>query len=591
MPNLMQAIRLQGMLYPSDFRGHRHGNHYIPFNNTEREVMKISTSLKLLPMAAMIATTFGAQAATAWVKTESHPVDTSMATEGVAMQAGEPVHIAVSLRVQDKAALDAFSASVIAGKSRPVTSEEFMTRFAPTQKSVDALVAHLKRAGFVNIDVAPNRMLVTADGNAATAKSAFNVDMKHYNVSGRDAFAAINDAIVPEELGSVVLGVHGLQTVHMAHTMRVKAAPEAATPLAKTLATSGHSPSAWPTIYGATTIPNAANTTIGIISSGNMTQTGKDLASFVKQAGFATPSVSYVYAGSKGSSTSGTPEWDIDSQDSLGAAGGVVKSMIFYVATSLSDAALTSAYNAVVSANAAKVINVSLGECETDAKSAGTIATDDQIFETAVAQGQTFAVASGDSGSYECGGRTSKQSYPAVSPYVIAVGGTTLTTTSSGTWSSETVWACSSSSNCANDGGTGGGPSTTETAPSWQKSSGVLGTSTMRGVPDIAFDANPSSGATPIIDGTAQQYGGTSLATPIFVGFWARIQSAHSNSLVFPATALYQYGAANESTIFHDVTSGSNGGYSAKSGWDYTTGFGSLNMLNFSTFVTNNSGW
>lgn len=552
--------------------------------------MKIST-LKLLPMAAMMATSFGTQAATSWVHTQSHPVDTSMATEGVAMQAGEPVHIAVSLQVRDKAALDALSEAVATGKSRPITSAEFMSRFAPEQKNVDLVVAHLKKAGYINVEVAPNHMLVTAEGNAGTAKAAFNVDMKHYNVNGRDAYAATTDVVVPSELGGVVLAVHGLQTVHLAHTMLVKTDDASARPQAQTQASSGHSPASWPTIYGGTGIPNAANTTIGIITSGNMTQTGKDLATFVSQSGFPSPSVSYVYAGSKGTSTSGTPEWDIDSQDSLGAAGGVVKSMVFYVAKSLSDANLTAAYNSAVSANTAQVINVSLGECESSAKSSGTMATDDQIFETAVAQGQTFAVASGDSGSYECGGKTSAQSYPAVSPYVIAVGGTSLTTNSSGVWSGETVWACSSSSTCANNGGTGGGPSLTESAPSWQKSAGVLGSSTKRGVPDIAFDADPNTGALPIVSGKATQYGGTSLATPIFVGFWARIQSAHSNSLAFPATALYQYGVANQSTIFHDVTSGSNGGYSAKAGWDYTTGFGSLNVGNFATFVNNNSGW
>jgi len=555
--------------------------------------MKFSSNLKMLPLAAMLSTAFGAHAmTTSWVPTHSHAVDTSIATEGLAMQTGEEVHIAVSLQVRDKAGLDALTESVVAGKARPITSEEFQLRFAPTQASVDAVVSHLKKAGFINIEVAPNRLLVTADGSAGTAKSAFNVEMKHFNVKGRDAFANTNDPVVPEELGGIVLGVHGLQTVYKAHTAHVKADDAAigAKPAA-TAGKVGHSPSAWPTIYNGTTIPNAANTTIGIISSGSMTQTLKDLATFVKQAGYASPTVSTVIAGGAGSSTSGTPEWDIDSQDSLGAAGGVVKSMVFYVAKSLSDAALTTAYNAAVSANTAKVINVSLGECETSAKSSGVEATDDLIFQTAVAQGQTFAVASGDSGSYECGGRTSYQSYPAVSPYVISVGGTSLTTTSTGTWSAETVWACSSSSTCANAGGTGGGVSSTETAPSWQTSSGVLGTSTKRGVPDIAFDADPNSGALPIVNGSAVQYGGTSLATPIFVGFWARIQSAHSNSLVFPATALYQYGAANESTIFHDVTSGSNGGYSAKAGWDYTTGFGSLNVANFATFVTNNSGF
>ncbi len=353
----------------------------------------------------------------------------------------------------------------------------------------------------------------------------------------------------------------------------------------------GHSPAAWPTIYNAGSIPTASNTTIGIVTAGPLTQTLKDLATFVKNAGFASPVTSTVSVGSGSVTSSGPTEWDIDSQDALGSAGGAVKSMIFYNAPSLSDANLTAEYNAAVSSNAAKIINVSLGECETSAKSAGTEAAEDQIFETATAQGQVFAVASGDSGSYECGGSTSQQSYPAVSPYVIAVGGTTLYTTSAGAWSSETVWACSSSRTCASSGGTGGGVSSTETASTWQKSSGVLGTSTKRGVPDIAFEGNPSSGTLAIVNGATAQWGGTSLATPIFVGFWARIQSAHSNSLVFPGTALYKFGAANESTIFHDITSGSNGGYSAKAGWDYTTGFGSLNVGPFATFVTNNAGF
>ena len=353
----------------------------------------------------------------------------------------------------------------------------------------------------------------------------------------------------------------------------------------------GHSPAAWPTIYNAGSIPTASNTTIGIVTAGPLTQTLKDLATFVKNAGFASPVTSTVSVGSGSVTSSGPTEWDIDSQDALGSAGGAVKSMIFYNAPSLSDANLTAEYNAAVSSNAAQIINVSLGECETSAKSAGTEAAEDQIFETATAQGQVFAVASGDSGSYECGGSTSQQSYPAVSPYVIAVGGTTLYTTSAGAWSSETVWACSSSRTCASSGGTGGGVSSTETASTWQKSSGVLGTSTKRGVPDIAFEGNPSSGTLAIVNGATAQWGGTSLATPIFVGFWARIQSAHSNSLVFPGTALYKFGAANESTIFHDITSGSNGGYSAKAGWDYTTGFGSLNVGPFATFVTNNAGF
>jgi pseudomonalisin len=65
----------------------------------------------------------------------------------------------------------------------------------------------------------------------------------------------------------------------------------------------------------------------------------------------------------------------------------------------------------------------------------------------------------------------------------------------------------------------------------------------MRGVPDISFDASPNSGALVLINGSQEQIGGTSLAAPLWAGFWTRIQAAHGNTLPFPAQTLYQ-GAA-----------------------------------------------
>ena len=124
----------------------------------------------------------------------------------------------------------------------------------------------------------------------------------------------------------------------------------------------------------------------------------------------------------------------------------------------------------------------------------------------------------------------------------------------------------------------------------WQKNSGVLGTSNFRGVPDIAFDADPKSGAIVIVNGHNTQVGGTSLAAPLFAGFWARIQHANGNALVSPDPALYANAAANPS-LFHDVVSGSNGGFSAKAGWDYTTGWGSLDVSAFAAFVATHPGF
>lgn len=556
--------------------------------------MKNSNLRMLALTAAMFATTTSAQAQQ-WVATATkaprlvstdRPAATPSAVVNAvhlaALQSGTQVPVVIALKLRNKADLDNLTAKVMAGTAQPISSDVFRQNYAPTDAQIKAVSDYLTSQGFVHITVSENRMFVMADGTAGSVKTAFNTELHTYNVDGRTAFGNASDVSVPASLGDVVLAVHGLQDIHTYHTL--------AKPLAQTMSATGHNPTDFPLIYNAASLPSATNATIGIITQGSMTGTINDLNTFASRAGYPKPSVTTVTVGAASSDTSGVGEWNMDTQDALAAAGGTIKQMILYTATTLSDANLTSTYNRVVSDNKAKVINVSLGECETDAKNSGVMSSNDQIFQSAVAQGQTFSVSSGDSGSYECGGTSSAQSYPAVSPYVIAVGGTLLNTTGT-TWNSETVWACTSASSCQQsaNGGAGGGPSLWEAAPSWQTSAGVLGSSTKRGVPDISLDADPSSGALVLINGSAQQIGGTSLAAPLFTGFWARVQSANGNALAFPASAIYQKAAANPG-MFHDVTSGSNGGYSAKAGWDYASGYGSLNVANFASVIGSGGG-
>ncbi|MGN6665516.1 MAG: peptidase S53, partial [Trinickia sp.] len=176
------------------------------------------------------------------------------------------------------------------------------------------------------------------------------------------------------------------------------------------------------------------------------------------------------------------------------------------------------------------------------------------------------------------------------SPNVISVGGTTLFT-SGGNWARETVWNEGLDGNGKLWASTGG-ISQVESLPWWQKSLSVRPKPTGRAVPDISFDAAQGSGALVYNYGEIQQIGGTSLASPIFVGLWARLQTANSNTLGFPAASLY---AAVHSTpsLVHDVTSGHNGdqgyGYRAAKGWDYPTGWGSLIMSDLASYVGSHS--
>lgn len=399
---------------------------------------------------------------------------------------------------------------------------------------------------------------------------------------------------MPRALGDVVGSVLGLQNVARARPMlRIGnvAKPQA---LAAGTAT-GHYPKEFPGLYNATGVPTAAGVTVGIVTIGGVSQTLQDLKQFTSSNGYGTVATQAVKTNGTGTSGSysddqdGQGEWDLDSQSIVGSAGGQVGKLVFYMAdlNAAGNTGLTQAFNRVVSDNTAKVINVSLGWCETDANADGTLDAEEQIFTTAAAQGQTFSVSSGDEGVYECNNRGYPDgsnytvSWPAASPHVLAIGGTTLYTTSAGAFSNETVW------NEGLDGNgklwaTGGGVSTILPAPAWQSGSN-------RRLPDVSFDAAQSTGAYIYNYGQLQQIGGTSLAAPIFTGFWARLLAANGTGLGFPAARFYARIPSNPSLVRYDVVSGNNGyqgyGYTAGTGWDYPTGFGSLNVTNLNKLI------
>jgi hypothetical protein len=175
--------------------------------------------------------------------------------------------------------------------------------------------------------------------------------------------------------------------------------------------------------------------------------------------------------------------------------------------------------------------------------------------------GATFFASSGDSGAGVY--------WPAVSAKVVGVGGTTLTFTGGGSVSSETAWS-----------GSGGGVSAFVAEPSYQVTYGVPGANGKRAVPDVSYDADPSSGvsvydSTPYSGSTGWwQVGGTSAGAPQ----WAAIQSlglsATNNNFYTDAKS------ASYSSYFRDITSGSNG-HPATVGYDLATGLGSPLTTNY----------
>ena len=133
-----------------------------------------------------------------------------------------------------------------------------------------------------------------------------------------------------------------------------------------------------------------------------------------------------------------------------------------------------------------------------NAESSSDYSDYDSYFTTPAGHnGVTFLAASGDNGAYASEGSNSKRvQFPASSPNVVGVGGTTLSTGSNGNYESESGWGNGTSS--STEGGSGGGISRYESQPTYQN--GVVTQSTSyRTVPDVSLDANPSSGV-PVYD-------------------------------------------------------------------------------------------
>ncbi len=294
-----------------------------------------------------------------------------------------------------------------------------------------------------------------------------------------------------------------------------------------------------------------------------------DLTTYFKNVG-QTNNVPVTLLSTDGTSTAcnypscDDGEQNLDMTQAIGMAPGLA-SLVMYVGSS--DTAIISAmttHNPLPT-----TIGCSWGWTPVDP------AALDPYFQKMAAQGQNFFAASGDSSTWS----RRVIAWPADDPYVVSVGGTDLVTTgAAGSWKSETAWVDS-----------GGGINVDGIAiPSWQKLSGVInssnrGSTTLRNGPDVSANANftfYTCGDQQACQ--ANVYGGTSFAAPMWAAYIALVnQQLASNGkppVGFLNPTIYaQNVTSSYASDFHDVTSGTSGSYSAVTGYDLVTGWGSPN--------------
>lgn len=407
------------------------------------------------------------------------------------------------------------------------------------------------------------RRTVQLTGTAADIQKAFGVVLEQKTVDGVERRVREGAIHLPASVEEVVEAVLGLDNRPQAqpHFRAHKRGPSAP---------SSYTPPQVATAYKFPAKASGTGQTIGIIELGGGYRQA-DLTAYFKTLGLPAPAITAVLvnggknAPSNANSADGEVMLDIEVAASVAPGAKIAVYFTPNTDQGFLDAITTAVHDAT---NKPSVISISWGGPESS-WTQQSMAALDAACQSAVALGITITAAAGDNGSTD-GGKGNNVDFPASSPHVLACGGTKLDANGS-TIVSEVVW-----NELANkEGATGGGVSNVFALPSWQANAKVprpSGKTGGRGVPDVAGDADPTTGYTIRVDGTTSVIGGTSAVAPLWAGLVAVANQQLGTQVGFIQPAIY---AAKAASAFNDITQGNNGAFSAGPGWDACTGLGS----------------
>jgi subtilase family serine protease len=490
----------------------------------------------------------------------------------------------IVLSLRDPAGLDTFLDNLYnpanISHRQFLTPAEFTERFGPSQSDYDAVIQYAKSRGLTVTGGTRDGMEVQVKGPVSAIESAFHINLLTYQHPTENRTFYGPDREPTTSLAFPLWHISGLDNYSIPHPMYVKRsdyakaqgiAPEAVVPHA----TTGSGPSASflgsdirAAYYGGTALTGAGQ------NLGLLEYYGTDLAdldTYFKNVG-QTNNVPITLLSTDGTSTSceytaadgdcDDTEQTLDMTQAIGMAPGL-SSLVLYIGST--DTAMISAMTTH------SPLPTTIGSSWT--WTPADPSTLNPYFEKMAAQGQTYFNASGDNSTWS----RRENEWPSDNAYVVAVGGTDLITASAGgAWASETAWADS-----------GGGISPNKIAiPSWQQTTGVInssnkGSTTYRNGPDVSANANFSFYTCADQEAClANEYGGTSFATPMWAGYIALVNELLSENgeaaMGFLNPTIYAQNVTSSYGVdFHDITSGTSGSFSAATGYDLVTGWGS----------------
>jgi len=440
---------------------------------------------------------------------------------------------------------------------RVMSDQDLEDRYLPDPNAHDKVVDFLTTNGLKITKIYNGRMAIQVSGTAQEIEKAFNVSISYFSESGNEFFANSTQPELPEEIAGLVESIAGLSNLHLKPASSWQ---DAATSMTANSTTSSYTPQQIQKAYNLTTAYtnniNGKGIKLAIATYNSFKQS--DITYFLNNFSISgTKAIQVIPVdGTPKYDASGSAETTLDIECALSSAPGA--QLLVYDGV---DSTLTTGidmFTKIVDDGEANVVSYSWG-LEESSWEMSQISAMNNLLAAGAAKGMTFLVASGDSGSSEI-------SYPATDPYVTSVGGTTLNLDSnSGLISTEVGWT-----------GSGGGSSTVFSQPTWQQS--VLKSSSgKRLFPDVSLDSNKNTGYSIYFGGKWYTVGGTSVAAPEWAAIFALVDQSRANNGLSPIglanSALY---SLNGQSVFHDITSGSNGYYKANAGYDMVTGLGSV---------------
>ena len=465
-----------------------------------------------------------------------------------------------------------------------LTREQLREQYGADPADVEAVCAELERQGLRIVHADAGSRRIQAEGDVGLLSTVFGTELQlARHPEGGEFRYRTGVLTLPEPIRAATVGVLGLDTRPQAHSHLRRRRTKKQTSVSYTPLQVGAAYQ-FPSGY------DGAGQGVALIELGGG-YTDSNLAQYFQSIGVTAPTVTAVPVDGGSNAPTGSADGpdgevqlDIEVIGALAPAAAI--SVYFSPNTNQGFAdAVTDAAHATTTPTA---ISISWGgpEDSWDAQSATAL---DSACADAVALGITVLAAAGDNGSSDGSSDGSAQcDFPASSPHVLACGGTRLALDSSGAIAGETVW-----NDGSGGGATGGGVSTLYPVPTWQTDAGVPANANSggagRGVPDVAGNADPESGYEILVDGNSTVVGGTSAVAPLWAALVARLaQQQGGKRLGLLQTVLYggvKPGVAQPG--FQDVTSGSNGAYSAGPGWDACTGLGTPDGATLPTVIAN----